>query len=84
MMRVLLLLVLSAAALAAQAPQSSTAIGEWPTYGGDLAEHEVLAARSDQRANFGIVEGRMAREIAGRAPEHDAARRRRVVRPIRS
>ena len=37
MMRVLLLLVLSAATLTAQAPPSSTAIGEWPTYGGDFA-----------------------------------------------
>ena len=28
---------------------AGTRNGEWPTYGGDLAQHEVLAARSDQR-----------------------------------
>ena len=56
-----------AAALTAQAPPApSTARGEWPTYGGDLANSQVLAARSDHRRELRIAEDRVAREVAGR------------------
>ena len=65
-MRVFLLLVLSAAALTAQTPPSSTAIGEWPTYGGDLANTKYSPLDQINAANFGSL------KTAWRAKSPDA------------
>src|SRR6478752_7524129 len=55
MMRVLLLTICAAAVLSAQSPASSTAIGEWPTYGGDLANSKYSPLDQVTAANFGSL-----------------------------
>ena len=40
--------------------QSGAKNGEWPTYGGDLGQHALLAARSDQRRQLQQARGRVA------------------------
>ncbi|MDO8680459.1 MAG: pyrroloquinoline quinone-dependent dehydrogenase [Acidobacteriota bacterium] len=57
-MRVLLVFALVVGALSAQAPPSpshSTAIGEWPTYGGDLANSKYSPLDQITAANFGSL-----------------------------
>ena len=65
-MRVLLLTLCAAAVLSAQAPASSTATGEWPTYGGDLANSKYSPLDQVTAANFGSL------KIAWRAKSPDA------------
>src|SRR5204863_9431987 len=52
MIRALFLIFLTAATLTAQTPASSTAIGEWPTYGGDLANSKYSPLDQITAANF--------------------------------
>jgi quinoprotein glucose dehydrogenase len=66
MMRALLLTVCAAAVLSAQAPASSTATGEWPTYGGDLANSKYSPLDQLTAANFGSL------KVVWRAKSPDA------------
>ena len=77
MIRALFFIMVTAATLAAptfalratvgeQAPPSSTAIGEWPTYGGDLANSKYSPLDQITAANFGSL------KIAWRAKSPDA------------
>ena len=54
---IVLTLAAGAARLSAQAGATG---GEWPTYGGDLGQHALRAARSDQRGQFRQARGRLA------------------------
>ena len=45
----------------AQPPIASTATGEWPTYGGDLANSKYSPLDQITAANFRLAEGRVAR-----------------------
>jgi quinoprotein glucose dehydrogenase len=53
------------APIAAQSPPASTAIGEWPTYGGDLANTKYSPLDQITAANFSSL------KIAWRAPSPD-------------
>ena len=53
--------------------------GEWPTYGGDLANSKYSPLDQITAANFAIAQARVAREVARRLPQHHAARRIRMV-----
>ena len=65
---------------AQQATVPSTADGEWPTYGGDLANSKYSPLDQNHCRELRVAADGLAREIARRFPEHDAARRHRVVR----
>ena len=43
------MLIAGSASIVTQGQTPAAKVGEWPTYGADLAEHALLAARSDQR-----------------------------------
>ena len=55
MTRILLLVIAVATAAAAQVPRSSTQIGEWPTYGGDLANSKYSPLDQISAANFATL-----------------------------
>jgi quinoprotein glucose dehydrogenase len=55
MTRTLLAVIVAAIAAAAQSPASSTQIGEWPTYGGDLANSKYSPLDQITAANFATL-----------------------------
>jgi quinoprotein glucose dehydrogenase len=55
MTRTLLAVIVAAIAAAAQSPTPSTQIGEWPTYGGDLANSKYSPLDQITAANFATL-----------------------------
>ena len=68
-------LALAAVAASAQAPiRPSTATGEWPTYGGDLASTKYSPLDQITRDELPTAQGRLAREVSGRGADDDHRR----------
>src|SRR6187549_3230561 len=64
--RTIVVIAALAASVGAQAPVASTATGEWPTYGGDLANSKYSPLDQITAGNFGSL------RIAWRAKSPDA------------